>query len=542
MLSFNFSYAQAPKRIALLPFKINAAQDLSFLQDGIFDMLSTRLAKEGQVEVIGRAQVDAAIQAVTASGTVNETAARSIGSRLNADFALFGSLTVLGNNVSIDAKMVDIAGSRPTMTFFDQSRDLGSVISKIDLIAADINDKIFGRTQVAIQAPAAAPPPPTPKKGIYAHPESLLKDDGFISQGKDTAGSGDFMSAEARQARQKFWKSANFRHVINGVALGDVDGDGKIETITVTPDTVIIYRSEGSRFRKVEEISAGGSLNLTGVDVADINDNGTAEIFVTTLNAKKNVLVSFVLEFDGQNFVRLVTGSPWFFRVADTPVRGKILLGQRPRVNDPYSGKIYEMQWQNQAYAPVDAIKTPRRTNLLGFTIGDVLSNGQETAVGYKPNDHLRVMDGAGKVIWDGSDRLGGSMLHFSAPPEDRGDVDNRIYLPLRLLIWQNAQASAVITVHNYELSGYTLEFRKYTKSAIVALTWDGLGLVPGWKTRQISGFIQDFAVGDFDNDGQPELVAAVVLKEGTAMLGGGPKSTLIAYELGGIQKRGVQE
>ena len=54
--------AQAPKRIALLPFKINSEKDLSFLKDGIFDMLSTRLAKEGQVEVLGRTQVETAMQ------------------------------------------------------------------------------------------------------------------------------------------------------------------------------------------------------------------------------------------------------------------------------------------------------------------------------------------------------------------------------------------------------------------------------------------------------------------------------------------------
>ncbi len=161
------------KRIALLPFKINAEKDLSFLQDGIFDMLSTRLAKEGQVEVISRAQVDAAMQSAAASGTVNEAAARSIGSRLNADFVLFGSLTVLGENVSIDAKMVDISGGQPTLTFFDQSRDLGAVITKINLMAADINAKMFGRTQrtqTAAKTPAIAAQPPPAQKNRYSCP------------------------------------------------------------------------------------------------------------------------------------------------------------------------------------------------------------------------------------------------------------------------------------------------------------------------------------------------------------------------------------
>jgi hypothetical protein len=60
---------------------------------------------------------------------------------------------------------------------------------------------------------------------------------------------------------------------------------------------------------------------------------------------------------------------------------------------------------------------------------------------------------------------------------------------------------------------------------------WNGLGLVPLWKTRKISGRIQDFAIGDFDGDGRKELVVAVIMKEGRA-IGTSPKSSIIAYEL----------
>ena len=136
-IKFSLSAAEQ-KRIALLPFKINSEKDLSFLKDGIFDMLSTRLAKEDRVEVIERTETEAVMQSTASSERINEAVARDIGTRLNADFVLFGSLTVLGDNVSIDAKMVDITGAKPTMTFYDQSQDLGAVITKINLIAADI--------------------------------------------------------------------------------------------------------------------------------------------------------------------------------------------------------------------------------------------------------------------------------------------------------------------------------------------------------------------------------------------------------------------
>ena len=74
------SNAADPKRIALLPFKINSAQDLSFLKDGIFDMLTSRLTQEGRVEVLSREQVEGALQTEAASGKINEATARRIGS------------------------------------------------------------------------------------------------------------------------------------------------------------------------------------------------------------------------------------------------------------------------------------------------------------------------------------------------------------------------------------------------------------------------------------------------------------------------------
>jgi TolB-like protein len=539
-LSFDFSYAQTPKRIALLPFKINSEKDLSFLKDGIFDMLTTRLSKEGQVEVLSRSQVEAALKAVAPSGNVNEAAARDIGSRLNADYVLFGSLTVLGNNVSIDAKMTDVTGGKPTMTFFDQSQDLGAVITKINLIAADINDKIFGRTQAQTSTqtpPAAAAPQKEAKSDIYAHPEKVLKEEGFITRGSDQEA--EILGGrrgEARERQGQFWKSANFKYLINGIALGDVDGDGNIETVIIAPNSVIIFRSEGGAFRKIAEIDAGFNKNLLAVDCADINENGPAEIFVTSLNAERKLVNSFVLEYDKANFSKIIDDSRWYYRVAATPDRGKILLGQKSRVGNPSAGTINEMKWQGGEYVPTDPVKAPRNTNLLGLTIGDVLNKGQEAVVAYRENDRVRVIDTAGEVIWNGSEPQGGSMLYYDLPRDDRGQVENKAYYPLRIVVWHNksAKESEVITVRNEDVAGRKLDLRYFTKSQIESFKWDGVGLAPNWKTRQLSGYIQDFYVGDFDNDGQDELVAALIISEGRIALITEPKSTIIGYELTG--------
>ena len=62
-------------------------------------------------------------------------------------------------------------------------------------------------------------------------------------------------------------------------------------------------------------------------------------------------------------------------------------------------------------------------------------------------------------------------------------------------------------------------------------MSWNGLSLTPDWKTNEIDGRISDFAVGDFDNDGSEEIIAAIVLKEGTTV-GMASQSTIIAYDL----------
>ncbi len=162
MIAFIFIFgiqvhaAAKPLQVAIVPFKVNAEKDLSFLRDGIVDMLSSRLSQADKVTVINSQETLKALKTVT--GSLNEIKAREMGAKLGADFVLFGSLTVIGNSVSIDAKMVDVSGEKETLSFFNQSQGMDPVIPSINLFASDINEKEFGRVMETRRvAPSAGP-------------------------------------------------------------------------------------------------------------------------------------------------------------------------------------------------------------------------------------------------------------------------------------------------------------------------------------------------------------------------------------------------
>ena len=527
-----------PLQVAIVPFKINSEKDLSFLKDGIVDMLASRLYWENKVSVMNRQTVEKA--AASVAGTMDENTARILGKKLGADYVLFGSLTVFGNSVSIDAKMVDVTGKKKPLTFFNQSQGMDQVIPNVSLFASDINEKEFGRVTEARQVPsssqAAAPKPVQTEPVNRENPNKLLAGGFGSEETKNTqegAPGSAFLSTQSGTGQAaRFWKSRNFQQRITGVAIGDIDGDGKNETVFTTDHTLEAYRYENKRFRKIGTIANRDLDHIIGVDVADINRNGIAEIFVSSLDPFRKFVKSFVVEFNGKTFTQIVPESEWYYRVVDLPKRGHVLLGQKQGLESPFNKPIFELVWQNSGYEPADKEMPAKRANVLGFALGDAMNDGAEDAVVFDELDYLRIYSSTGKEIWKDGEKTGGTPRYFQLPNAGVEDTENHGYYPMRILIddINDDGKNEVITVKNYRLSDL-LSYRKFTHGEIEIRDWDGVGLAVRWHTRKLTGYLSDFEVGDFDNDGKNELVTALVQKTG-AVITTEPKSVLIAYEL----------
>jgi len=516
---------EQPVKIAITPFTLNAPEDMQYLKSGIQDMLESRLSQDENVIVISDEKTAQAMEGV--EEPIDEIEARDIGQRLSADFVLIGSLTVFGSSASLDARLVDVEGTMPTRSFFEQSDKIDGLVPKINAFASNVGSIILSAPALAVDAAPAASAS-EPGDDAREHPEKIAEEM-TDSQTPATAGT---VGAATAGPSSKFWKSRRLKILMNGVALGDVDGDGKIETVIITPDRVIVYRIENKKMFKIAEFEPGGFKVLIGVDVADINANGHAEIFLTAQNTQKNRIYSDVYEYNGKAFTRIVKDSPWKFRVIEEPQGRPVLLGQKHKEKKPFSGPVFEMHWEAAEYQPGDQVGAGTGYNLMGFTYGDATNEGENSAVVYDEWDKLRIIASDGEVLWRHSEKTGGSTLQFSlglTGPDEEGFQ----YLPMRILIKDTNQdgQNEVIAVKNYDSAKGSLKnFRYYTNAEIYAFAWDGVGLFPQWNTNKISGYMRDFAIGDHDNDGRDELVAALVLKAG-ALVGTTPRSVVIAYQ-----------
>ena len=147
------STADEIKNMAILPFTINAAEDLLHVQKGIFNMLYSRLSWQDHVQVIPKTQIQTDLAEVkTSSGklaTGNQLVGK-IAEKTSSDYVLTGSVTELAGAFSIDAKVYNIQNKR-YMAFFEQSKIADDLIDKVDRIAATINKEAFDRSTVTYE-------------------------------------------------------------------------------------------------------------------------------------------------------------------------------------------------------------------------------------------------------------------------------------------------------------------------------------------------------------------------------------------------------
>ena len=510
------------KTVAVIPFEMNSSQDLGFLQNGLFSMLSSRLSDAGKVDVLDRETVDKALSKAKAEGIVkgslNEGTARNLGAVMGVDYILFGSLTHFGESLSLDASMVDVTGKKETLAFFEQSNAMGDVIPLVNSFAGDINMKVFNRN--IDNKMYARPQEPNPTLG------------GMQYAGGPGLYGGGMM---AMQASQGFTTHLKAKDVIRAMATGDLNKDGRIQVVTATDSSLQISHLEGTLLAEETHLDYASYLRIIGLDVADINGNGYPEIFVTAMTINRETLASFVVEYNGSSYTTIQDGMAYYFRVIDS-LDGTPVLYAQDKGRGPFAGKIYIMTPANDTYQEEKAIRMPRGTSVLSLDRGPVRQDNGIEFLSINKHHRLVLVSDNGSMEWESTEKYGKTNNYWISG-EQHGDPNlrDREYLNPRIKFHPvgEDQKNKVFVVTNNEIGGGALgRIKRFKEGRVEIMSWNGIALAPVFQTVPLQGWVSDFDIADIDNDGVEELVISVVTRSKVAILAKDKSSNIISYKL----------
>jgi TolB-like protein len=519
------AYGQNPgaaKTILVLPPTLHAGQPMDFLRKGIVDMLTGRLAVPGKLTV--RTLED---QGETAPS--DDAAAVALGKRVAADYVVLESVVILGSSVSIDAHLLETATSKKILAFSRTGSSQADIIAHVDELAARITTQVLGKSPAVAAAPPVTPGPaaasPAQPADIHQHPEKLLAriggDRGDAAGGLD-GGQSAMMRLLLRGRRMD--------RQIRGVTSGDVDGDGRAEIVCIDSRSVLAFRIEQDRLVKIAQ-TGFGTANI-GVDTADLNGNGVDEIFVTHFDNDRGKVLSYVLEWDGQNFKRIAANLRWYFRSVNLAGRGRILVGQRQGIEDRFLPGIFEIDYQGGAYDGAQKLTLPPNRTVFGFAQGAVRDAGGTSLVDYSRSGYLRVQDHKGREEWTSVESYGSSANALLTQSKDDPNEQDIFWLPSRIHL-QDLDGDGlqeIVAVRNDDSAGVLSRTRLFKQGRLEILKWDQLGLMPVQRTRGVAKLIGDFTLADVNGDGAPEIVAAIVQK--TRSIVGAGSSYLAVFSL----------
>jgi len=548
-------YAKEKYTVTVLPFSLHSSENIEYVRQGIKDMLVSRISASDKIDVTGNEIVQEALKKTDAK-SLNMADVYKIGQQLKSDYVVWGSITKIGSSISIDGKLVDIAGGKSDVGIFTQSKTLDDVIPKINDFSQRIVSHILGSaTQLATPAVQPAPAPSTP-------PATGMSREAQIIAGMKTAGkkgtltsmiNPDFINSNdpLTRTRSNFWMSQQFKTEFKGMSIGDVNGDGSNEIVIIDNHSVYVYQKTGETVKLLKKIEGKKYLNYLSVDVSDINKNGIPEIIVSALNDR--LLESFVLEYKDGDYKVIASSIRYFLRVIDTASGIPLLLGQTYGIDKVFETQIYEIVYRDGEYVSGDKMKIPLGLSVYGLTMDTLGTGATDKIVALDELDYLCIIGQTNKtmtrilsfgfspeeLIWRSDEVYGGSNNYIDNKDKQKGNEatpNESAYVNLRILTYDTNKdgKKEVIMVKNQSPVGRVFKnLRLFTSSEIYDLEWDGMGLSENWHTKKINGYIADYSIKDVDNDGKQELVLAVVLSVGASI---SDRSAIVIYKLDASQ------
>jgi len=535
-------------KMAVLPWNVHAGGDLAFLRGALTDMLTTRLGAEDDIAVARADRVKEALGAAK-DADIRESTAIGVGKKLGLDYVLYGSVTVIGKAVSLDASLVEVRSGKVT-PFASAGPSPDSIVTMADNLSRKIVHHFYpDRAMPAEAAKAPEPKAPLPATAPVQAPVPAPAPvaPGAPATGVSSTPPGVIIKPRVRTERgpgaPDFWKSNVLRGQFISMTAADLDGNGEKEFFLLEKDALTVARKEGRELRVVQKLRPTSGLEFVSLAALDTDGDGVVEVYVSAL--EHLTASSAVVEYSGGAYSLRREGIGWLLREATGDGGRPVLLGQRFRSSDGFYGGVDILKKRGARVVRAGAyLETlPQGVNLYNFTYFNfnVKEPSQKYLLAFDEEGRLLVYTRKKRgwsVYWKSKEYYGGTMHRIELNSDTSSSETYRYVDVERPLFHMDTDGDGhdELIVRQSRAEGlfkrYAKVFKTFSGGAIVSLAWDGEFLTEAWRTREINGYIADFFIDDLSGSGSGGRKLVMVVQMDSSMLSAGVKSYMLIYDL----------
>ncbi len=138
-----YAHGVEPVRVLIFPFKINAQEDMAYLGSEIPETIKAQLARDGAIIL------DPEPLSTKSLAAMGGEDFRSIGKQTGADYVIWGSMTRIGQQFSIDAKIVDVFGEGTPQAVFKEGTRIETLPVMVKELTDSLGKKVFKHAIIA---------------------------------------------------------------------------------------------------------------------------------------------------------------------------------------------------------------------------------------------------------------------------------------------------------------------------------------------------------------------------------------------------------
>ncbi len=324
------------------------------------------------------------------------------------------------------------------------------------------------------------------------------------------------------------------KNTIVGATVKDIDNDKKNEIILITRRSVEVARFVNKTLQTVSEFKTPSGVSLVSIDVADINENGAYEFYISAVNATFEIYQSMVLEYNKGQFSVVKKRCGYQFRVINETDGRSTLLGQKYSSNGVQKGDIFVLGLNGGELVEKNKVEVSDRAVHTFASSGDH-SDSSSVYVMSAPDGLIELIDKQnGSKIAESAEKFGGSPFAIKLPAHTLSNPAMST-LPIRNVSSDvnNDGVDELVCVKNHDsFRSIMASTSLYKQAHFEVLSFDrNEGFVESiWKSGVYSGFIIDIAAGDINGNGKKNVIVIKLDNVGNNMFKKA-KTEIIVFE-----------